>query len=54
MILSFIGEENMFEVWDSSYLLMELRAGVGSPLPSYAIASDLLSKASFNYHPSTR
>lgn len=49
-----IGKENVFEVWDAAYLLMELTAGIGKPLPSYSVATDLLTKTSFNYHPSTR
>lgn len=49
-----IGKENVFEVWDAAYLLLELAAGIGKPFPSYTIASDLLNKTSFDYHPSTR
>ncbi|XP_035209127.1 protein maelstrom homolog [Stegodyphus dumicola] len=48
------GEENFFVVWNAAYLLMEMRAGVGHPFPSYTSACDLLHKNSFDFHPCAR
>ncbi|KAG8180057.1 hypothetical protein JTE90_023674 [Oedothorax gibbosus] len=46
--------EEIYRVWNSTYLLCELRFGTGKPLPSIFLAQELLTKTSFNYHPAAR
>ncbi|GFT88397.1 protein maelstrom homolog [Nephila pilipes] len=42
------------EIWNAKYLLLELRAGAEALLPSITVASDLLTKSSFNYYSAAR
>ncbi|XP_071041861.1 protein maelstrom homolog [Parasteatoda tepidariorum] len=46
-------EKNWFDIWDATNLLVSLRGGADAEIQA-PIARDLLTKTSFNYHPSAR